>query len=122
MTKGGLFSDISMPPDDNDESAVKGYDWAQREYAIGIMLDQISRDLEIRNRVRDHLKSLPSDKPGRRVKLQDQVVYHLVEGLRAHGHTLESAYQVIARDGVTAESVRKKYISGKRIARQRGKN
>lgn len=122
MSKRGLLSDIALVPDEIEPLPQWDRERAQKEYAIGTMLNWISRDLEVRNRVRDHLKSLPADKPGRRVALDDVVVYHIVSFLREHGHTLQSAYEVVSRDGLTAESVKKKYEKGKKIATAAGKN
>lgn len=122
MRKRDLLSDLAPLTDEIEPLPQWEREWAQKEYAIGTMLNWISRDLEVRNRVRDHLKSLPPDKPGRRVVIDDVVAYHIVSALRERGHSLQSAYTVISRDGLTAESVKKKYEKGKKIAAKAGKN
>lgn len=122
MTRRSLLSDITPPTDDTDCLTAWEQAWSQREFAIGAILDQISNDHEVRNRVRDHLKTLASDKPGPRVGLTDVVIYHVVEDLRTRGHTLQSAFDFLSHEKLTAESVRKKYQSGKRIAAKSGKN
>lgn len=122
MRKRGFLSDLAPLTDEIEPLPQWERELAQKEYAIGTMLNWISRDLEVRNRVRDHLKSLPPDKPGRRVALKDVVVYHIVSALREKGHTLQSACEVISRNDLTAETARKKYERGKKIAAKAGKN
>ncbi len=85
-----------------------------REHSIQIILERLNWDKELRRRVRAHLKKLPPENhPGEEPVLSDAVIYHLVNAINSSGMTMKKAHELIARPGLSAESIKTKYYRGK---------
>ena len=92
------------------EAMFKVSEIARKEYGIAIVLDRLQWDVEFRRRVRGLLKELPAEKkPGPKPVMSDAVVYELIKALQSHGNTLTKCYDLLARDGLKASSIKRKF-------------
>jgi hypothetical protein len=92
---------------------------AAREYGICVILDRITGDEELRKRVRKLLKNLPADKPGPEPVIPDLLLYKLVTEMKRNGTSMARSFKLLARPGLTEDSLKTKYKRGKKIAEKK---
>lgn len=113
---GGLLDHAILTGIETDNLTEEERSLAINEYRISVILDQISKDQELRRRVRARLDELPADKPGPEPVLPDNVVFVLVEALIMQGYKKSECYKQLSRDGLSRDSVETKYKRGKKKA------
>jgi hypothetical protein len=110
MSRKGLLDDASLVGIPATSLSDEDQEIARQEYAVAIVLDRLQWDIEFRRRVRGLLKELPAEKkPGPKPVMSDAVVYELIKALQSHGNTLTKCYDLLARDGLTTSSIKRKF-------------
>ena len=110
MSRKGLLDDASLVCIPATSLSDEDQEIARKEYGIAIVIDRLQWDVEFRRRVRGLLKELPAEKkPGPKPVMSDAVVYELIKALQSHGNTLTKCYDLLARDGLKASSIKRKF-------------
>lgn len=117
MRRGrGLLDDATLEGIDIPSLTEEERLLAAREYGISVILDRITKDKELRKRVRKLLPNLPPDRPGPDPVIGDLALYMLIESMRLKGYSLTKSFKLLSREGLSEESVKTKYKRGKKEA------
>jgi len=120
MRRGrGLLDDATLEGIEIPSLTEEDRSLAAQEYGISVILDRITRDKELRKRVRKLLPSLPPDRPGPEPVIGDRALYMLVEAMRLKGYSLTKSFKLLSREGLSEESVKTKYKRGKKEAERK---
>jgi hypothetical protein len=113
---GGLLEHATLMGIETSNLTEEERSLAINEQRISVILDQLSKDQELRRRVRARLDELPPDKPGPTPVLSDKVIHVLVDLMVAQGYRKTECYKLLSRNGLSSDSVETKYKRGKKKA------
>lgn len=110
MRRGGLLTDATLESIPVSPLSMEDQEIARQEYGIAVVLERLTWDKDFRRRVRGLLKEQAAEgKPGPKPVISDAVVYELVKALQSHGHTQAMCYTLLAREDLTADSIKRKF-------------